>query len=411
MSDPKPNRQLLFVWNYLEWGGAQIYFLGIMKLAKADWDITVLLPEGSDAKLLSFLDTVGVRYEFLKGRFDLGAAPSLRRKLERRLNILRSEINVFNHLRKFDLRSSVLHIEAAPWQSATLLTALSIVRRANIFVTLHNALPDAPVWREFVWKFKIGVVSRLPNIRLFASNKDTKARFRRWVSDKFFQTIKVTYTTVNPTEIDAVRRAITDRALIRKRLGIPADKFVVMCVGQFVDRKGRWIFLEAARSVCEKHREIHFAWLTSSDISSLDKQRISDYGLEDRFHLIDAGKVGSERNDILATYAAADVYALASYVEGLPVALLEAMAMGVASISTNINAIPEAIKHEETGLLIEPGRAGQLADAIIRLYEDAALRDRLARNGRDFVVANFDERSASAIAIAAYGQALAARGR
>ena len=401
--------KLIFVWNYLEWGGAQIYFIGIMKLAKAEWDITVVLPEGSDAKLLGFLDTAGIRYEFLKGSFDLAPADDIGRKIERRITILRSEINVFRHLRKFYLKNSILHIEAAPWQSATLLTALSLLRGANIFVTMHNALPDASRWRELVWKIKIGVVSRLPKLRAFTSNQDTKKRFRRWVNKAFFDTIRVTYTTVNPPEIDAIRDDGGDRSLIRKWVGIPEDVFVVLCVGQFIDRKGRWIFLEAAQKVVEDRPDIHFAWITSSEVTTSEMERIAGYKLGDNFNLVNASSVGNERKDILSAYAAADVFALPSYIEGLPVALLEAMAMGVASISTEIYAIPEAIKHEETGLLINPGRADELFNAIVQLYEDAALRERLAQNGRDFVIANFDEREASKIAIDAYKEALAVR--
>lgn len=412
MSDRETSTKpkLIYVWTYLEWGGAQIYFIGIMKLAKAEWDITVLLPEGSDAKLLGFLDTAGISYEFLKGNFDQAPAEDIGRKIERRLTILRSEINVFKHMRKFDLRNSVLHIEAAPWQSATLLTALSLLRSSNIFVTMHNALPDASRWRELVWKIKIGVVSRLPNFRLFASNQDTKKRFRRWVYQKFFDTIRITYTTVNPSEIDAIRGGDFDRSLIRKRLGLPEDGFVVLCVGQFIDRKGRWIFLEAAERVIKDRPEVHFAWITSSEVTASEMERIAGYKLGNKFHLINASNIGNERRDILNAYAAADVFALPSYIEGLPVALLEAMAIGVASISTEVYAIPEAIKHGETGLLVNPGRADELSDAIVRLYEDPALRETLAKNGKDFVIANFDEREASKIAIDAYKEALAARG-
>ena len=410
MSDshsPKP--RLIFVWNYLEWGGAQIYFIGIMKLAKADWGITVLLPEGSDSKLLGFLDTVGAQYEFLKGSFDLAPADSISRKIERRFAILHSEINVFKHLRKFDLRNSILHIEAAPWQSATLLSSLSLLRGANIFVTMHNALPEASKWRELIWRVKIGFVSRLPNFRIFASNQDTKDRFRRWVGQEFYDSIRVTYTTVNPAEIEAVGESTPDATSIRRQLGIPEKKFLVLCLGQFIDRKGRWIFLEAAKKVLEEHPDIKFAWITSSEITASERERIDGFTLGDSFRLINASAVGNDRRAILSTYAAADVYALPSYVEGLPIALLEAMAMGVASISTAIYAIPEAIKHEETGLLINPGRADELADAIVRLYDDTELRQAIAKNGREFVIASFDEREASKIAIDEYGKALAAR--
>lgn len=398
--------KLIFVWNYLEWGGAQVYFLGIMKLAKAEWDITVVLPEGSDPKLLGFLDNLEIRYEFVLGSFDLAAASTISRKLSRRLNILRSEINVLRHLKKFDLKNSILHIEAAPWQSAGLLLALGM-RKANIFVTMHNALPDASALRKLLWKLKIGAISRLPRFHIFASNLDTKNRFRQWVGDRFFASIKVTYTTVNPAEIEEVCQQVTDRSLVRQRLGISEEKFVVLCLGQFIDRKGRWLFLEAAQILRRKYDDIQFVWITASAVSHPDLKRVADYGLEEGFKLINAERVGKERREILASYSAADVYALPSFVEGLPVALLEAMAMGVASVSTNVYAIPEAIKHEETGLLIEPGDAQQLADAIERLYEDQTLRERLAQNGREYVIANFDERVASQIAIDAYSEALA----
>jgi glycosyltransferase involved in cell wall biosynthesis len=403
--DLKSKPKLIFAWNYVEWGGAQIYFLGIMKLARRDWEITVVLPERSDPGLLRFIEKLGIRYEFVKGSFDLAPASTIRRKIARRLNILHAEICIFRHLGRFDLRHSILHIEAAPWQSAALLFALAM-RRANIFVTLHNALPDAPKWRELLWKIKIGSISRLSRFRIFASNQDTKNRFRRWVNESFFDSIKVTYTTVNPPEIDSVRELCFDSAPIRRRLGIPKDRFVVLCLGQFIDRKGRWIFLEAARSLRERHRDIHFVWITASDIAKTDLERVNGYSLGDGFQLIDSSSVGKERSDILAAYLAADMYALPSYVEGLPVALLEAMAMGLPSVSSNVYAIPEAIRHEETGLLIEAGDSEKLAGAIERLYEDRALRERLATKGRDFVIANFDEREASRIAIDAYREAL-----
>lgn len=72
-------------------------------------------------------------------------------------------------------------------------------------------------------------------------------------------------------------------------------------------------------------------------------------------------KIGSTRLDILRFFRIAGIFALSSFVEGLPIALLEGMALGIPSISTRINGIPEAIKHMETGILIEAGDSGWLA--------------------------------------------------
>ena len=109
---------------------------------------------------------------------------------------------------------------------------------------------------------------------------------------------------------------------------------------------------------------------------------------------------------MLSFFRVADAFALPSYVEGLPIALLEAMALERPSISTNVYAIPEAVKDNETGLLIEAGDAHGLADAILKLKSDPTLRARLGADGRRFVIEHFDERDAAATAIAAYEDAL-----
>lgn len=398
-------RTLFIVWNYLEWGGAQIYFLGIMKLAKDNWDVTVVLPAGSDEALVSFIEKAGARYRFLDRSCDLGEAVKIRRKLQRKFRNILSEIEVFKRLSEYKLRDSIVHIEAAPWQSMGLLTALAL-RGSNTFVTFHNGLPEENGWRSLLWRFKLGLASRLPRFRVFASNQETKDRFRRWMPLKFWETIRVTYTTVNPDDIEAARRLL-DRDTMRQRLGIPADSFVILCLGQFIDRKGRWVFMEAAKKLLAGSDSFRFVWVTASVVESSDQEKIRSFDLGENFRLISSGELGKERTDILSAYLAADVFALPSYVEGLPIALLEAMAMGVPSISTNVFAIPEAIVNGETGLLIEPGNADELADAILRMHASAELRARLAERGREFVLRKFDERAASEIAIDAYDEALA----
>ncbi len=98
----------------------------------------------------------------------------------------------------------------------------------------------------------------------------------------------------------------------------------------------------------------------------------------------------------------ADVFALPSFLEGLPISILEAMALGIPTVSTNINAIPEAIKHLETGLLIEPGNPDELKEAILLLKNDLVLREKLSIQGKKYVLENFDEAVVAKIAIERY---------
>ncbi len=87
-------------------------------------------------------------------------------------------------------------------------------------------------------------------------------------------------------------------------------------------------------------------------------------------------------DQVKALLNAADVFILPSRQEGLPIAILEAMAGGAAVISTPVGAIGDAILDGETGLLVPPGDAAALAVAIAKLIDDPALRGRLAANAR-----------------------------
>lgn len=392
-------RKIYFVWNYLNWGGAQIYLLAIIKAARGEWDILVLLPKGSSSELLGYLDEYGVNYEFLDNSLDNSSARSVSEKVSRQFARIRSEIEIFRRLSSFDLRNSIVHIEIAPWQSWQLLTLLSF-KGANVFITLHNFLSGGSTLRRAIWKARTLIVSRLPGMHIFASNEDAKKRFRGWFSRSFHYSIDVTYTSVDPLQIAEASRV--DRDSIRTHYAVAADDFVVLCLGQFVDRKGRWVFLEAAADLHSRGERITFVWLMPQLPDEAERVEIKRYGLGENFRPILSSEVGSNRLDILRMFKIADVFALASYVEGLPIALLEAMAMGLPSISTNVFAIPEALIHERTGLLIESGDSNALAESILRLKNDPEMSRTLAENGRNFVLQHFDERIAANTVIQSY---------
>ena len=399
-------RRLVFVWNYLSWGGAQVYFLAIMKLAHKDWNIVVHLPKASSPEMIGYLENLGIEYKLFDYHLDLDPVSGVGAKIDRQLNRMKVEYRTFRNLREYDVRDTIFQIETAPWQSVAFLSAMSI-RRAKVFLTLHNFLPDAPGWRKLVWRSRLRYVAHLPGINFFTSNVDTKNRLRGWVNDKFWDRIRVTSTAVNPPQIDEALAVPFDKAETLRKHGVEPDNFVVLAVGQFIDRKGRWVFLDAARQILDAETEgISFVWLTPQMPSAEEEKKIASYGLGEKLRLVHSPSLGKERVDVLSFFRIADVFTLPSYVEGLPIALLEAMALKRPSISTNVYAIPEAVKHMTTGILIEAGDAKALADAVLQLRSDPDLRTRLANEGRKFVIANFDERDAATTAIAAYEEAM-----
>lgn len=372
--------------------------MAIMKEARDDWDIVVALPRASSPEVIDLLGRIGVRIDLLDFRSDLEPAPTAFRKLARQWNRIRNEFATLKYLRRFELKQSILHIEISPWQSWQFLTLLSLLG-ANVFTTMHNAV-SGPKWREFIWKCRLQFVSRLPGFHIFASNQDTKNRLEHLVAPSFWEDVAVTYTCVDPAQIRAVLDRNTDRDEMRQRQGLAKNTFVVLCVGQFIDRKGRWIFLDAAKSFADDEN-IKFVWMAPAEPNDADRAKIASYGLNN-FELRLSASVGSNREEVLEFFRIADIFALPSYVEGLPIALLEAMALGIPSVSTNVYAIPEAVKDRETGILIEADDSGALAGAIRELRENPQLRSDLASNGQRFVLKNFDERVASRTAIEKY---------
>ena len=105
-------------------------------------------------------------------------------------------------------------------------------------------------------------------------------------------------------------------------------------------------------------------------------------------HVVMEGYLNQDK--LRELYAACEVLALPSFVEGLPVVLMEAMAMEIPCVATWITGVPEIIHHEVDGLLVPPGDAEALAQAIARLMDDAELRRNLGQQARLAILKKFD---------------------
>jgi glycosyltransferase involved in cell wall biosynthesis len=393
-------KKFYYLWQYVEWGGAQILLLGLMKEAKKFGEVQAVIPRGSNEQLLKFLGNLNITTKFFDGQTDIKPAYTLKRKLQRHWNKLYFEFNLISYLSKLDFRNSVIHTEFAPWQSMLML--LWLCRKAQVFVTMHNSLPGNSIMRNAIWKIKFRILGRSKNFHLFTANKDTKNSLKPLVSQDFLNKVKVTYASINPWEIKEALRSELNRAEILRKYNLPENKFLVFCVGQFIDRKGRWIFLEAARQLSKNNNEFAFVWISNSKPSYEDLEKAESYNLGRNFVFITSDQVGTEHIDLFNLLRQADVFALASYLEGLPISILEAMALGIPTVSTNINSIPEAVKHLETGLLIEPGDTCGLKDAILLLKSDHSLREKLSIEGKKYVLKNFDETVVAKIVVKHY---------
>ncbi len=403
-SETGPVDTIIYAWDYVTWGGAQIYFLGLIKEVKKDFNVEVLLPSDSDPQLIEFFRNEGIDCT----KFDAGESESSQHsisKFQLHKNKIAREKSLLNALEEnFDLSRAIVHVELAPWQS--LFALIWLLLRTRVFITMHNSLPSAGLLRRLLWKTKLRIVSLFPDFHVFASNEDSKNYFKGLYSNRKHNEILVTYTNVDPFEIAEAYDVEIDRPALRAKHGLKESDFLVFCVGQFIDRKGRWVFLDAAAKVSAKDPSCRFVWISNSVLSDNDKRLVDSYNLGEKFVYIESKSVGEEHVDLFRFLRTADLFALVSLQEGLPISLLEAMALEIPCISTRVNAIPEAVYHRKTGWLIEAGDADALADAVIELKSDTALCKGIGTAGRELVLRKFNEKEVAAIALKAYKSAV-----
>ncbi len=387
--------RVIYAWNYNAWGGVQIYFLSIVKNLDSRFKPHFILPSVMDSQLFKMLTDLGVTYEEIGAEFSSGYMSGIWDKLLLHFKKLSSEYRFYSFLCRGISANTILHIDFAPWQSFLLIYLLS--SKARVFITLHNPVDTTQKWRKFLWRIKFYILSRKKNLHFFASNRLTKDWLESYLSDK---SAILTYSGINLDEIHAIDKT-RDELLHYYR--IPSGKIKILSVGQFIDRKGRWDFLEAARIVLRSRKDVIFVWLTNSQIARTDLEKIDQYGLGGNFILVDNIK---NRADYLGLLNLADIFVLPSHKEGLPIAILEAMALKKPVISTTVDAIPEAIRQMQTGILVEPKKPEELASAILKLLDDASLRNSLAEGAFRYVTQKFDMKSICEIIMSSYEESL-----
>lgn len=157
-------------------------------------------------------------------------------------------------------------------------------------------------------------------------------------------------------------------AAVRAELGIPAGAPLVGAVAVFRAQKRLADWIEVARLVCARRGDAFFLLAGAGPEDAAVRRAAGQSGLGTRLVL------PGFRTDGRAVIAALDVFLLTSAYEGLPVALLEALALGKPAVATAVGGVPEAVADGREGFLRGAGDTAALAKAVLRLLDDAALR-------------------------------------
>jgi colanic acid/amylovoran biosynthesis glycosyltransferase len=156
----------------------------------------------------------------------------------------------------------------------------------------------------------------------------------------------------------------------------------ILCTGRLVGAKGQSILLLAVEQLLRREHAIHLVFIGDGDDREILERLADEHGL--RKHVTFAGSQNHDR--VIETLRTSDLFVLPSFAEGVPVALMEAMAMGVPCISTFVAGIPELIRHEQDGLLVPAGSISGMTDAIERLILNGNERLRFRESARQRVL-------------------------
>jgi colanic acid/amylovoran biosynthesis glycosyltransferase len=170
------------------------------------------------------------------------------------------------------------------------------------------------------------------------------------------------------------------------RLASSSRAINVLTVARLVPVKGHAVLLDAIAALTARGIDVTATWIGDGPERDALLQRARRLGVERRVRML--GAVGQD--DIRSEYEAADIFCLPSFAEGLPVVLIEAMAMELPVVATQVMGVPELVEHGVSGLLVAPARPDLLADALELLIDAPDERASMGATGRAKVLADHD---------------------
>ena len=178
-------------------------------------------------------------------------------------------------------------------------------------------------------------------------------------------------------------------AIKRRELNIPEDAFVVGMVGRMSPQKAPDVFIKMAKLVKEKVPNAHFIIVGNGNQEAEIRKYAENNGFSDSLHI--TGWVDNPMSYVELF----DVACLLSRWEGFGLALPEYMMAGKPIVASRVDAIPNIIRDGENGLLIEVDDDVRASEAVLRIYKDAGLKNRLVTQGMEDVHNRFNARRVS----------------
>ena len=345
---------ILFIANHLNVGGISSYLLTLASGLKQKGHQVYLASSGGE-----------LEDRFIQAGITLVKAP-LKTKNEVSYKIILSFWKLRKVAREFNI--DLIHSHSRTTQVLGDLLGRSLAK-PHIF-TCHGFFKPKLLRRIFgCWGQKVIAISQQVKMHLILDFK----------LDEFkISVINNGIDTKNFGDFSA-------RDNIRAKWGVlPAD-FLVGIIARLSDVKGHAYLIRAMPEVIKNFPNVKLLIIGQGKTKDALIKETRDLGLEGSITFISEAK---NTKDLLA---AMDIFVMPSLQEGLGLALMEAMAQGIAVVGSAVGGIKTLIQDKANGLLVPPADAPALAQAIIVLLNDAAIRRALGAQAREFIIANFSK--------------------
>jgi L-malate glycosyltransferase len=251
--------------------------------------------------------------------------------------------------------------------------------------------------RFFTQKILI-VYRNISLISTWMGNQTLKLRLYRWLFQQVSRVVSVGHESredfirtmlVQSDRVQVIRRGIpmpsvlTSRGATRQTLGIDANAFVLIHVGNFSPEKNQAFLVEVVSNLIEQLPSVVLLFVGEGSTQAHVKGFVKDRKLEQHIRFLGL------RHDIGDLFQASDLNVLCSTVEGVPGVVLEAGMMGLPTVAVAVGGTVEVVLPDQTGVLIHTHAAKQFAEAILTLASRDDQRKQLGLRAREFAMQEF----------------------
>ncbi|MCB0032229.1 MAG: glycosyltransferase, partial [Anaerolineales bacterium] len=317
-------RRICLLVTQLERGGAQKIVLRLAAHFQARGDTVTVAFFYDKAGLLPEL-----RQESMFELVDLGARPAGARHIAR----LWQPVAALGRLYRLLRRQQTELLLTFTHYSNLLGPPIGWLARVPLrLASARSLLADRPAW----FRRLHGLVLASGTVHhLIAISRPVRALYVEpgWVPEA-----KV---TIIPNGVDLARYRQGPAHVTQPGLALPAGAFVILTVARLEQQKGHHVLLASARELCHTHRQLHFVWLGDGPEMARLQAAVAAAGLAGQVHLVGASAA------VPAWLARADLFVLPSLAEGMPNALLEALAAGVPAIASAVGGVLDVLEGSE----------------------------------------------------------------